>query len=98
MKPGRHDVPQSLRGLGGKLAPVIDGLTGDRRFFLGYAQSWRQKQTDDSVRQQIVSNPPPAAQYQVNGVVRWMHGTTLSPIEKDLSRDTGYAGEHVGIP
>jgi putative endopeptidase len=27
--------------LGGKPAPVIDGLTGDQRFFLAFAQSWR---------------------------------------------------------
>jgi putative endopeptidase len=27
--------------LKGKPAPVIDGLTGDQRFFLAYAQSWR---------------------------------------------------------
>ena len=58
--------------LGGKPAPVIDGLTGDQRFFLGYAQSWRHKATDDSVRQQIVSNPHAPVQYRVNGVVRNM--------------------------
>jgi putative endopeptidase len=56
--------------LGDKPAPVIDGLTGDQRFFLGYAQSWRQKQTEDSLRQQLVSNPHSPAQYRVNGVVR----------------------------
>ena len=58
--------------LGGKPAPVIDGLTGDQRFFLSYAQSWRHKATDDSVRQQIVSNPHAPVQYRVNGVVRNM--------------------------
>ena len=58
--------------LGGKPAPVIDGLTGDQRFFLSYAQSWRHKATDDLVRQQIVSNPHAPVQYRVNGVVRNM--------------------------
>jgi len=58
--------------LGGKSAPVIDGLTGDQRFFLGYAQSWREKQTEDSLRQQLVSNAHAPAQYRVNGVVRNM--------------------------
>ena len=62
---------QSLRG---KPAPVTDGLTGDQRFYLGYAQIWRQKQTDDSLRQQIVSNPHAPVQYRVNGVVRNMDG------------------------
>jgi putative endopeptidase len=56
--------------LGGKPAPVIDGLTGDQRFFLGYAQSWRQKSTEASIRQQIVSNPHAPEIYRVNGVVR----------------------------
>ena len=32
--------------LGGKPAPVIDGLTGDQRFFLGWAQVWRRKHRD----------------------------------------------------
>ena len=51
---------------------MIDGLTGDQRFFLSYAQSWRHKATDDSVRQQIVSSPHAPVQYRVNGVVRNM--------------------------
>jgi putative endopeptidase len=36
--------------LGDKPARVLDGLTGDQRFFLSYAQSWRQKSTDASIR------------------------------------------------
>src|SRR5204862_3415430 len=51
------------RSLGGMSAPVIDGLTGDQRFFLGYAQSWREKLTDESIRQQIVSNTHAPPQY-----------------------------------
>jgi putative endopeptidase len=58
--------------LGDAPAPAIGGLNGDQRFFLGYAQSWRHKSTDDSMRQQIVSNPHAPAQYRVNGVVRNM--------------------------
>jgi putative endopeptidase len=58
--------------LGGKPAPVIDRLTGDQRFFLGYAQSWRQKSTEASIRQQIVSNPHAPEKDRVNGVVRNM--------------------------
>ena len=48
--------------LGGKPAPVLDGLTGDQRFFLGWAQVWRFKVRDDNARQRIVSDPhsPPA--------------------------------------
>jgi len=58
--------------LAGKPAGVIDGLTGDQRFFLGFAQSWRKKSTEDSVRQQMVSDPHAPEQYRVNGVVRNM--------------------------
>jgi putative endopeptidase len=58
--------------LGGKPAPVIDGLNGDQRFFLSYAQSWRHKSTDDLTRQQLVSNPHAPVKYRVDGVVRNM--------------------------
>jgi putative endopeptidase len=74
------------QSLHGKPAPVIDGLTGDQRFYLGYAQSWRQKQTDDSLRQQIVSNPHAPVQYRVNGVVRnmgdWYGAFDVKPGDK----------------
>jgi putative endopeptidase len=56
--------------LGGKPAPVIDGLTGDQRVFLGWAQAWRGKFSDDFVRKQVVSDPHSPRQYRVNGVVR----------------------------
>jgi putative endopeptidase len=58
------------RSLGGAPAPVIDGLTGDQRFFLGYAQSWRDKGTEDDTRERLVSNPHAPEIYRVNGIVR----------------------------
>jgi putative endopeptidase len=54
----------------GKPAAVIDGLTGDQRFFLGFAQSWRKKSTEDALRQQLVSDPHAPEEFRVNGVVR----------------------------
>jgi len=42
--------------LGGKPAPVIDGLTGDQRFFLAFAQSWRTKTRDAALRQQVIGD------------------------------------------
>jgi putative endopeptidase len=54
----------------GRPAAVIGGLTGDQRFFLGFAQSWRKKSTEDAVRQQLVSDPHAPEQFRVNGVVR----------------------------
>ena len=49
--------------LKGEPAPVIDGLTGDQRVFLGWAQVWRAKYRDDYMKQILVSDPhsPPVA-------------------------------------
>lgn len=49
--------------LKGRPAPVIDGLTGEQRVFLGWAQVWRAKYRDDLMKQILVSDPhaPPAA-------------------------------------
>ncbi|MEI2587424.1 M13-type metalloendopeptidase, partial [Acinetobacter baumannii] len=55
--------------LKGAPAPVVDGLTGDQRFFLGYAQAWRGKQREASLRRRIVSDPHSPRQFRVNGVV-----------------------------
>jgi putative endopeptidase len=43
--------------LGGKPAPVIDGFTGDQRFFLGYGQIWRAKYRDQLMQQLITADP-----------------------------------------
>ncbi|HEX8170889.1 MAG TPA: M13-type metalloendopeptidase [Thermoanaerobaculia bacterium] len=42
--------------LHGKPAPVLDGFTGEQRFFLGYAQLWRAMYRDDALRQQLTSD------------------------------------------
>ncbi|MDQ2878617.1 MAG: M13 family metallopeptidase, partial [Pseudomonadota bacterium] len=42
--------------LGGRPAPVIDGLTGDQRFFLAFAQSWRTKMRDKALRARIATD------------------------------------------
>jgi putative endopeptidase len=48
--------------LGGQEAPVIDGFTGDQRFFMAHAQVWRAIQRDDALRAQMLSDPhAPAA-------------------------------------
>ena len=43
--------------LKGKPAPVIDGFTGDQRFFLGFGQVWQTKARDAAVRQQLTTDP-----------------------------------------
>ena len=42
--------------LKGKEAPVIDGFTGDQRFFMGYAQVWRFKERDEALRNQLLTD------------------------------------------
>jgi len=56
--------------LKGKPAPVIDGLTGDQRVFLGWAQVWRGKYRDDRMRQQLVSDPHSPPKYRVQVPVK----------------------------
>ena len=56
--------------LAGKEAPVLDGYTGDQRFYLAFAQSWRSKTKDETTRQRVLSNPHSPPAYRVNGVVR----------------------------
>ncbi|WP_305095674.1 M13 family metallopeptidase [Croceibacterium aestuarii] len=58
------------RSLGGKEAPVIDGLTGDQRFFLGYAQVWRSKAREDSLRNQVATDPHSPARYRTIAPLR----------------------------
>ena len=50
--------------LHGKPAPVIDGFTGDQRFFLGFAQIWRTKLRDAALRQQLLTNPHSPGMYR----------------------------------
>jgi len=56
--------------LHGQPAPVIDGLSGDQRVFLGWAQAWRGKLTDDAIRRQVASDPHSPRAFRVNGPVR----------------------------
>jgi putative endopeptidase len=56
--------------LEGKEAPVMDGFTGEQRVFLGYAQAWRHKYREESLRTQIATDPHSPRMYRVNGVVR----------------------------
>jgi len=72
--------------LHGKPAPVIDGLTGDQRFFLGFAQIWRGKSRDDALRQQMVSDPHSPEKARIDGVVpnvdAWYKAFDVKPGDK----------------
>ena len=56
--------------LNGKDAPVIDGLTGDQRFFLAFAQAWRGKQREDSIKTQVATDPHSPRRFRVIGPLR----------------------------
>ncbi|MFZ1742930.1 MAG: M13 family metallopeptidase [Pontixanthobacter sp.] len=58
--------------LGGKEDKVIDGLTGDQRFFLAWAQVWRSQQREDNARQRLRTDPHSPEEFRTNGVVRNM--------------------------
>ena len=56
--------------LAGEEAPIIDGLTGDQRFFLSWAQVWQRKYREDALIQRLTSDPHSPSEFRVNGVVR----------------------------
>ena len=66
--------------------PVIDGFTGDQRFFIAYAQAWQGKRREGSLRQQLLSNPHSPEQYRVDGIVRnfdpWYKAFKVQPGDK----------------
>lgn len=55
--------------LQGKSSPVIDGLSGRSRFFLGWAQIWRRKYRDEELRRRLLTDPHSPSQYRCNGIV-----------------------------
>ncbi|HWD28477.1 MAG TPA: M13 family metallopeptidase [Rhizomicrobium sp.] len=60
--------------LGGKKAPVLDGFTGDQRFFLAFAQVWRGKYRDGAMRAQVLTNPHSPPHWRTVGPVRNVDG------------------------
>ncbi len=49
--------------------PVLDGLTGDQRFFLSWAQVWRGLIRENALRERLLTDPHSPAEYRTNGVV-----------------------------
>ncbi|MEZ5996150.1 MAG: M13 family metallopeptidase [Hyphomonadaceae bacterium] len=58
--------------LNGAEAPVRDETTGDQRFFLAWAQAWREKIRDEALRNQVLSDVHSPALFRCNGVMRNM--------------------------
>jgi putative endopeptidase len=72
--------------LKGQDAPVLDGLTGDQRFFLSFAQVWRSKYRDDALRNQVMSDVHSPAMFRVNGqlpnIDAWVIAFGVKPGDK----------------
>jgi putative endopeptidase len=71
--------------LNGTPLPVVDGLTGDQRFFLAFAQSWRQKTREAALRQQIVTDghaPARERAQTVRNLDPWYEAYEVKPVEK----------------
>ena len=75
-----------LMSLGGKPAPVIDGLTGDQRFFLSFAQAWRGNQRDDAIKTQVATDPHSPRRFRIIGPLRnldaWYAAFNIGPDSK----------------
>jgi putative endopeptidase len=72
--------------LNGQPAPVLDGTTGDQRFFYGWAQVWQSKYRDDALRQLIDTDSHSPAEFRVIGPVRnidaWYEAFDVQPGDK----------------
>jgi putative endopeptidase len=55
--------------LDGKQAAVLDGFSGDQRFFIGWAQGWARKYREDELRKRLLTDPHSPSEYRTNAVV-----------------------------
>jgi putative endopeptidase len=73
----------SLRG---QPAPVLEGLSGDQRFFLAYAQVWRSKYRDGALRELVMSDVHSPDEFRVNGplpnIDEWYAAFNVQPGDK----------------
>ncbi|MGB0597860.1 MAG: M13 family metallopeptidase [Rubripirellula sp.] len=71
--------------LKGKEAPVIDGLTGDQRFFLGWGQIWRRLYREPELLKRLITDPHSPSEFRVNGIVRnmdaWYEAFEIKPTD-----------------
>jgi putative endopeptidase len=73
------------QSLGGKPAPVIDGLSGDQRFFLAFGQAWRFKIRDAALRQRLATDVHAPANFRaltVRNLDAWYPAFDVKPGEK----------------
>lgn len=78
-----HDA--YLASLGGKSAPVLNGMTGDQRFYLGWAQVWRCKVREERLRQLLLVDPHSPCEYRADNVRNmdpWYSAFNVQPGQK----------------
>jgi putative endopeptidase len=78
-----HDA--YVASLGGKPAPVIDGMTGDQRFYLGWAQVWRCKVREARARQLLLVDPHSPCEFRVDterNLDPWYSAFNVQPGQK----------------
>jgi predicted metalloendopeptidase len=71
--------------LGGKEAPVIDGFTGDQRFFLAFAQAWASKMREPALRQRVLTDGHAPGQFRaltVRNIDAWYAAFGVKPGQK----------------
>jgi len=56
--------------LGGAPAPVIDGLSGEQRFFIGYAQIWNSKAREAEIKRLIAIDPHSPSEFRANQILK----------------------------
>jgi putative endopeptidase len=68
--------------LHGATAPVVDGMTGDQQFFIGFAQGWRREDREQALRNQVKTNGHSPAMYRadtVRNVDGWYSAFDIKP-------------------
>lgn len=69
--------------LNGAEAPVLDGVTGDQRFFLGFAQIWRSVMRPEARRNQMIGGTHPPSDFRLNNAIRhldaWYEAFDVGP-------------------
>ncbi|HEX5182976.1 MAG TPA: M13-type metalloendopeptidase [Allosphingosinicella sp.] len=71
--------------LGGRKAPILDGTTGDQRFYLGWAQVWRTKYREAALRRQLMTNEHSPGEQRVDTIRNldpWYAAYNVQPGQK----------------
>ncbi|WP_336977209.1 M13 family metallopeptidase [Brevundimonas nasdae] len=75
------------KSLNGQPAPVIDGLTGDQRVFLGWAQVWREKSREAALKEQLTTDPHSPGSVRAatspRNIDAWYAAFGVSPDQKE---------------